>query len=227
MDDQLRRNLTGHLAGFATENRLARFEQVLSLRTRYITVALENVFQPHNASAVLRTMECFGIQDVHIIESEYPYRVNPEIALGAAQWLTLIRYSRFADNTVAAIDTLRKNGYRIVATTPHPGAVSIDAFDLEKGPAAFFFGTELEGLSDTVLEQADAYVRIPICGFTESFNVSVTAALTIHSFALKLRQSESIRWQLSEAEKEELRFEWLKKSVRRSDLIIRRFICGS
>jgi len=227
MDDQLRRKLTGHLAGFATENRLARFEQVLSLRTRYITVALENVFQPHNASAVLRTMECFGIQDVHIIESEYPYRVNPEIALGAAQWLTLIRYSRFADNTAAAIENLREKGYRIVATTPHPGAVTIDAFDLEKGPAAFFFGTELEGLSDTVLEQADAYVRIPICGFTESFNVSVTTALTIHSFAVKLRQSEKIRWQLSAAEKEDLRLEWLKQSVRHSDRIIRRFISGS
>ena len=227
MDDQLRRKLTDHLAGFATENRLARFEQVLSRRTRYITVALENVFQPHNASAVLRTMECFGIQDVHIIESEYPYRVNPEIALGAAQWLTLIRYSRFADNTTAAIDTLRKNGYRIVATTPHPDAVSIDAFDLEKGPAAFFFGTELEGLSDTALEQADAYVRIPICGFTESFNVSVTAALATYPLAGKLRQSESICWQLSEAEKEDLRFEWLKKSVRHSDLIVRRYMTTS
>ncbi len=227
LDEPLRQKLTDYLAGFATENRLARFEQVLSQRTRYITVALENIFQPHNASAVLRTMECFGIQDVHIIETEYPYQVNPEISLGASQWLTLIRYHQYPDNTAAAIGSLRQNGYRIVATTPQPGAVSLDAFDLEKGPAAFFFGTELEGLSEQMLSHADEFVRIPICGFTESFNISVSAALIIHQLVGRLKQTEKISWALTEAEKDVLRFEWLKQSVRHSDMIIQRYLADS
>ncbi len=220
----MQRKLTDYLAGFATENRLARFEQVLSQRTRYLTVALENIFQPHNASAVLRTMECFGIQDVHIIEKEYEYRVNPEIALGAFQWLSLIRYNGSSDNTVAAVEALREKGYRIIAATPRPDALNIDQFDLAKGPAAIFFGTELAGLSDQVLDRADESIRIPICGFTESFNVSVSAALIIHQLAGKLRKSEDICWQLAETEKEVLRFEWLKQSVRHAERIIQRFL---
>lgn len=224
MDDQLQKILTDYLAGFATQNRLDRFEAVLSQRTRYLTVALENIFQPHNASAVLRTMECFGLQDVHIIEKDYEYKVNPEIALGAFKWLSLIRYKSASDNTAAAIDSLRGKGYRIVAATPHPHAKGIDDFDLNAGAAAIFFGTELEGLSDTVLSQSDEFIRIPICGFTESFNVSVSAALIIHQLTGRLKAAGDIDWQLTEAEKEALRFEWLKQSVRHSDLIIGRFL---
>ena len=226
MNYSLQLKLIEFLSGFATRNRLNRFEQVLSQRTRYITVALENIFQPHNASAVLRTMECLGIQDVHIIENDYEYKVNPEIALGASQWLTLRRYSQTADNRVDAIDTLRSNGYRIVATTPRPEAVAMDSFDLERGPAAFFFGTELEGLSDKILEQADEFVRIPICGFTESFNVSVSAALTMYPLAEKLRKDDAINWRLSDKELESLRLAWLKQSVRHSDLLIKRFLAS-
>ena len=224
MDIQLQQKLTEYLAGFATQNRLDRFEEVLSQRTRYLTVVLENIFQPHNASAVLRTMECFGIQDVHIIENDYEYRVNPEIALGAFQWLSLIRYNRLLDSGCDAVVNLRKKGYRIVAATPRPGAVSIKEFDLDKGPAAIFFGTELEGLSARILEQADECIRIPIYGFTESFNVSVSAAIIIHHLAEKLRESENIRWELSDEEKGLLRLEWLKRSVKHSDLIIKRYV---
>jgi tRNA (guanosine-2'-O-)-methyltransferase len=229
MDTELQQKLIDYLSGFATPNRLNRFEQVLSQRTRYFVLALENFFQPHNASAVLRTMECFGIQDAHIIENGYEYRVNHEISLGSSQWLTLVRYGESSSdkrgfNSEAAIKNLRSLGYRIVATTPHPSAVGIDEFDLKKGASAFFFGTELEGLSDTVMEEADEFLRIPICGFTESFNVSVSAALVIHQLSERLRRSRDIRWQLTEAEKQDLRLEWLKQSVRHSDLIIKRFL---
>lgn len=215
--------LIDYLSGFATPKRLERFEAVLSARTRYIAVALENIFQGHNASAVLRSMECIGIQDVHVIENEYAYQVNPEIALGASKWLTVIRHNRSCDNTADAIRRMREKGYRIIATTPRRDAVTVDEFDLEKGPAVFFFGTELEGLSDAMMARADEYVRIPICGFTESFNVSVSAALVMHPLAQKLRESPAIPWRLSEAEKQILRLEWLKQSVRHSDLLIRRF----
>ena len=223
MKNPQQQQLIDYLSGFATVKRLARFEEVLSARTRYIAVALENIFQGHNASAVLRSMECIGIQDVHVIENEYAYQVNPEIALGASKWLTVIRHNQGGASTADAIRRMREEGYRIVATTPRRDAVTVEEFDLEKGPAVFFFGTELEGLSDAMMARADEFVRIPICGFTESFNVSVSAALVMHPLAQKLRESPSIPWRLSEAEKQTLRLEWLKQSVRHSDLLIRRF----
>ena len=225
MDSQLQQKLIDFLSGFATPNRLERFETVLSQRTRYLTVALENIFQPHNASAVLRTMECLGIQDIHVIENDYEYKVNTDIALGASQWLTLLRYNQPGDNRIAALDALRARGYRIVATTPRPGAVPIECFDLAKGPAAFCFGTELEGLSETILSRADEFVRIPICGFTESFNVSVSAALTMYPLVEKLRKDDDLlQWRLGDGEKESLRLEWLKQSIRSSDLLIKHFL---
>ncbi|MGM0454410.1 MAG: TrmH family RNA methyltransferase [Thermodesulfobacteriota bacterium] len=216
------RDLIAYLSQFVTENRLDTFEKVLACRTRYITVALENIFQPHNASAVLRSMECFGVQDVHVIENEYEYRINPDVALGASKWLTLHRYNREKENTATAIERLRASGYRIVATTPHADDVTLQDFDPTAGKAAFFLGTEMEGVTTTVLDNADEFLRIPIYGFTESFNISVTAAILLHHVTGVLRRSEAA-WQLSESEKQALRFEWLQQSVKHSDLLIKRF----
>ncbi len=227
MDDILKNQLIGYLSGFATQNRLETFEEVLTNRTRYLTVALENIFQGHNASAVLRSLDCLGIQDAHIIENEYEYRVNPDVALGASKWLTLIRYNTGVENTRAAIESLKAMGYRIVATTPHTRDVSLPGFDLNRGKAAFFFGTELEGLSGNLMENADEFLRIPMYGFTESFNISVSAAIVFYELVNRLRCS-SIAWGLSEEEKQDLRLEWLKQSVKHSGLLIKRFMadCG-
>jgi len=218
-----KKQLIQYLSGFATQRRLDTFERVLANRTRYLAVALENVFQGHNASAVLRSMDCFGIQDAHIIENEYEYRVNPDVALGASKWLTLIRHNSLAHNTLAAVSVLRRRGYRIVATTPHSRDVSLPDFNLSAGKAAFFFGTELEGLSDVLMENADEFLRVPMYGFTESFNISVSAALVFYELVRRLRASK-INWGLAEEEKQDLRLEWLKQSVRHSDLLIARFM---
>ncbi|MCF8112120.1 MAG: RNA methyltransferase [Desulfobacteraceae bacterium] len=223
MDRLLKEKLIKYLSGFVTQNRLDTFERVLEHRTRYITAALENIFQPHNASAVLRSMDCFGIQDAHIIENDYEYRINPDVALGASNWLTLIRYNSGPDNTNAAIANLRSLGYRIVATAPHVRNVSLPDFDLHKGRVALFFGTELEGLSETVLSNADEFLRVPMYGFTESFNISVSAAIVFYELIGKLERS-ALNWRLSEEEKQELRLQWLRQSVKRPDLLIRRFL---
>ena len=226
MEIKLKEQLIEYLSGFASENRLATFERVLENRTRYITVALENVYQGHNASAVLRTMDCFGVQDVHIIEDEYAYQVNPEIALGASKWLTQVRYSRGDGGTESAVMNLREKGYRIVATTPHTRDVCLSDFELNTGRTALFFGTELEGVSDALIGQADAFLRIPMFGFTESFNISVSAAIILHELTGRLRSS-SLDWRLTPEEKQDLRFEWLKQSVKHADLLIKRFFSGS
>jgi tRNA (guanosine-2'-O-)-methyltransferase len=99
MDEQLKKSYLEYLLQFVTQNKRNRFEEIIRNRTRHLTVALEDIYQSHNASAVLRTCDCFGIQDVHIIENKYKYTLNPDIALGASQWLCLEKYNQREDNT--------------------------------------------------------------------------------------------------------------------------------
>lgn len=217
-----RRELIGHLSSFVTKRRLGIFDSVLNNRTRYITVVLEDLYQSHNASAVLRTCDCFGIQDVHIIENRNQFRLNPDVALGSAQWLSLYRYSRTNDNTLEALDAIRASGYRLVAATPHKRGVPLHTFDLAAGKTAILFGTELTGLSQQAIRHADEFIFIPMNGFTQSLNISVSAAVILYHLTHVLRNS-SISWRLSGREMEDLRLEWLKRSIKKSDAIIREY----
>lgn len=218
--------LVKYLSEYVTPERLSLFDRVLQQRTRYISVVLEDIYQPHNASAVLRSMDCFGIQDAHIIENTNEYRINPDVALGASKWLNLIRYSQHEDNTLDAIKSLKANDYRIVATTPHKEEVELPDFRLEEGKVALLFGTEMRGLSQNALDMADEFLRIPMYGFTESFNISVSAAIILYHLKEKLKNS-SVNWKFSETEKMEIKLEWLKRSIKRSDLIIEKILSGS
>ena len=215
--------LIDYLSGFVTPRRLERMHQVLASRTRYITVALEDIYQPHNASAVLRSCDGFGVQDAHIIENRNSYRVNPGVELGTSQWLTMHRYNRTGDNTREAVQRLREMGYRIVATSPHADDVDLEEFDLSRGRAAFFFGNELDGLSPAMLDLADEYMKIPMYGFVESFNISVSCALTLHHLTHRLRSGD-YPWQLTPAEKDELLLQWLRNSIRNWPTIERQFL---
>ncbi len=190
---------------------------VLQNRTRYISVALENIFQPHNASAVLRSCDAFGIQDVHIIENSNKFSSNPAVDMGTSQWLTLQRYRNNENNSVQAIESLKSQGYRVVATSPHSDDIHLDEFDLSKGKAAFLFGTELDGLTPEALAAADEYVKIPMYGFVESFNISVCAALSLHHLVLNLHTSK-LNWQLSEHEQMIILHKWLKNSIKKPEL---------
>ncbi|MFW5744441.1 MAG: TrmH family RNA methyltransferase [Spirochaetota bacterium] len=217
-----RDRLIDYLARFVTAERRARMHAVLAERTRYLTVAVEDIYQPHNASAVLRTCDCFGVQDVHIIENRNEYRLNPGVELGTAQWLTLHRYRDGGDNTPAAIDSLRAAGYRVVATTPHTNQVALEQFDLRAGPIALLFGNELDGLSDTALEAADEHLVIPMYGFVESFNISVSAAIVLHHLAHSLRTSD-LDYRLDEEERRDIELAWLRSSITRVEALEREF----
>jgi tRNA (guanosine-2'-O-)-methyltransferase len=223
---ELQKALVDHLSGFMTERRNQIFRSIASQRTRYITVVLEDIFQSHNASAVLRSCECFGIQDVHFIENRYQYELNPDIALGSWKWLTLNRYSGSADNTSACLTKLKSDGYRIIATTPHKRDTTPVNLDLNKGKIALLFGTELEGLSANALSLADEYLKIPMTGFTESLNISVSAALIVHQLTERLRSS-SINWQMEENEITALLLQWMRNSIKMSESIEKKFITNS
>ncbi|MBL4561066.1 MAG: RNA methyltransferase, partial [Labilibaculum sp.] len=211
------------LEGFSNDKRKELLDKNIENRTRYITLVLEDIFQAQNASAVIRSCDCFGIQDLHVIENYNAYKLNPDVVLGASKWIDLHRHHKEERNTLSTILKLKKEGYRIVATTPHTNDILLPDFDLSKGKAAFFFGTELTGLSDEVMNNADEFVKIPMYGFTESFNISVSAALVLSHLTSTLRRSD-VNWQLSDNEKLELKLEWLRKSIRSGDKLLEEFV---
>ena len=209
--------LLNYLEEFISENRKERFTEILSQRTNYITVAVEDVYQMHNTSAVVRSCESFGVQTAHLIEGKYGKRLDEEIAMGAQKWVDIKRYQ----NSKEAIDTLKNKGYKIVATSPHADSSLLQDFKLN-GKTALFFGTEKNGLSDYVLENSDASLKIPMVGFTESLNISVSAAIILQHVTTQLKSS-NIYWQLTEDELWERRLDWTKKSIKSIDDILERY----
>ncbi|MEZ4856829.1 MAG: RNA methyltransferase [Gelidibacter sp.] len=209
--------LLQHLETYLTDNRKARFDSVLSQRTKHFTVATEDVYQLHNTSAVIRTCDVFGIQEVNIVEERNTKRIDREIAMGAQKWVDLNRYRSVKD----CINDLKQKGYQIVATTPHENDSVLNEFDVTK-KSCFFFGREAEGLSQEVLDAANCFLKIPMVGFTESLNISVSAAIILQHVTTKLKQTD-INWQLSELEVLEKRMDWIKKSIKSYDDIVNRF----
>lgn len=196
------------LENILTENRKERFLKVLQNRTNHFTVAIEDVFQLHNTSAVMRSCEVFGVQELNVIEQKFGKSIDKEIAMGAQKWVDIKKHETVSD----CITTLKEKGYQIIATTPHENDCFLEDFDISK-PSAFFFGTERDGLSEEVLEQADGFLKIPMVGFTESLNISVSAAIILQNLTEKLRKSD-INWQMTEEFILEKRLEWAKKSIK-------------
>ncbi len=214
--------LTGYLEQFLVERRLEKFKKVLNQRMNHLQIVLENVYQAHNASAVLRSADCFGVQFVHAIESRHTYKVSEDVAMGSENWISLQRYSGAENNTRNCLRQLKEKGFRIVATTPHKNDCSIHELPVDK-KIALVFGTEQEGISNDVLEEADEFVKIPMHGFTESFNISVSAALCMFELTRKIRSNSAIEWGLSKEEKDSVYLTWLRNSIKNVELIEKEF----
>ena len=209
--------LLNYFESFLTDKRKSLFKKVLENRTRHFAVVLEDIFQPHNASAVVRTADIFGVQDVHAIENKYTNKVSRHVAKGSQKWITSKRYKSDGDNSKICLDNLREEGYQIIATTPHNDSCLLQDFDITK-KSAFVFGVEAEGVSDFVKEQADGFLKIPMVGFTESLNISVAAAIVLQDVTTKLRNSD-VDWQLTQEEKDDLYYDWVKKTIKNVDKI--------
>ena len=202
-----------YLEDFVTDNRKNLFKKVLNDRTRHFTVAIEDIFQPHNSSAIVRSCDIFGIQDLHVIESKYEFYASNQVAKGAQKWIDFSLYNKQdANNTLECIDDLKSKGYQIIATTPHNESCYLQDFDISK-KSAFFFGVEKQGLSEHVMNNADGFLKIPMVGFTESLNISVAVAIILQSLNDRLKKSD-IDWQLSDLEKSEIYLKWLKKTIK-------------
>ncbi len=213
-EDQLLKFLTPYVS----DNRKKTIDQNLESRTNYLTLVLEDIYNPHNANAVVRSCECFGIQQMHVIEERNEYQLSPNVLQGSSKWIDLTRYNDPGSKNISVcFKGLKERGYRIVATKPTPDSTSIEDVDISS-PMALVFGTELGGLSATALEEADEQIYIPMYGFTESFNISVGAALCLYSLLGRIKSS-NINWKLSKNEVALLRLDWYKKSVQRIELL--------
>lgn len=210
--------LLTYLEGYVTEKRKSLFEKVLAERTKHFTVVLEDIYQTHNASAVVRTCDIFGVQDIYTIENMYVNKVSRHVAKGSQKWLDFHRYKDSTNNTKECLGDLKLKGYQIIGTTPHNESCILPDFDISK-KSAFVFGVEKEGISDYVKEHADGFLKIPMVGFTESLNISVAAAIILQDVTSRLRKS-NVNWQLSLEEKREIYADWIQKSIKNVDKII-------
>ena len=220
--DQYSHDLFDFLSQYVTEGKKKAMDKVLDFRTRYLTIVLEDIYQSQNASAVVRSCDCFGIQDLHIIENKHQYSVNPRVVHGASKWVDIFHYKDSDGNSEDCFRHLKAKGYRLIATLPDPGVQSIYQLKLDK-PVALVFGTEKDGISPVAKAYCDDFVTIPMYGFTGSFNVSVSAALAMNILSSKIFRSGQ-PWQLSEEEKRQLKLKWFKKVVPRSEVLEKEFL---
>ena len=237
------------MEGFITPERKVRMHKVLQERTRYITCVLEDLFDPRNGSAVIRHCDALGIHELHAIENIHHFKSDNQVDLGTAQWLEMHVYRKPsgggpnsvkgrrkalqaadggpvpapASQTPAVLAELKSRGYRIVATSPHADDDALpETLDLAAGPVAVVFGTEKHGISDAVREAADVFLRIPMVGFVESFNLSASAAIVFHVLSRRIRQ-EGLPWRLEAEDTQRVLFEWVRHTAPHAESLVRRF----
>lgn len=201
------------LSAHITPRRLERIREVAGSRTRTLAVVLEDIDNPFNATAVTRTAEGLGIQDVHVIENEHRFALHQGVTLGAAKWLTMHRYAqRGANNTAACLDCLIEDGYRLVATSPHLDGYTPDTLPLDK-PVALVFGYEKTGISEQAASRCTTRLRLPMYGFVESFNITVSAGMALSRLRERVRTECTNEGRLDPEEQRELVLAWVMQSI--------------
>lgn len=195
--------------------RLKRLQTVLAQRTKKLTLVLENLYHPENVNSVLRTAECLGIQEIHLIQEKFDWKYNRNIARGSGKWLEIKSWESGED----CLDFLRSNHYRLAVTSAQTGSYSPESLPLEE-PIALVFGNESVGVTKRTLSAADLSVHIPMAGLTESFNIGVSAGILLYMLSTRLRETQS-NWRLPATESNVLYEDWLKKAVKFADPLLR------
>jgi len=211
-----------YFKNFISNDRFDLFQEKASLRTNYVTLVLEDIFQARNISASIRSADCFGIQNIHIIENNNRYKHDTEVSLGSEKWVSIKSYNKSKNNSIDACNMLKSDGYQIIATTPHNADCNLFDLDVSK-KIALVFGSELNGCSKDILKIADKRVNIPMYGFTESFNISVSVSLFLQHITYLIRKS-NIKWQLDDKMKKQLILYWLRNSIKYSDKIEKKYL---
>lgn len=223
MESSLKLELIEHLSQFITSERLDLFQEKLKERSNRVTLVLEDVFQSRNISAAMRSADCFGIQNIHIIENKNNFSKDETVSLGAGKWINIIRYNSEENNTLNCLKKLKEEGYQIIATSPHNTDISLEEVDVKNNKIAILLGTELSGLSEEALTFADKRMKINMYGFTESLNISVSAAICCQSVSSKMRE-ESTNWEVTEEEKTDILLNWIRNSIKSGKQIEQKFL---
>ncbi len=193
-----------------TDRRYHRISSVLRHRQLDLTVVMEDVHDPHNASAVLRSCDGVGVLDVHLV---YAHETPPRKSFGsttsasAAKWMRL----HYHDSIEACYAELRRNGFSIWATALDDESRGLFSLDLVR-PTAFVFGNEMRGVTRAAADLADGTIYIPMQGMVESLNISVACAVTLYE-AMRQRMQSGAYDQptLSDVERLQLESDWLKR----------------
>ena len=219
----LKHKLVQYLKEFVVDERRELFEEKIQQRTKHITVVLENIFQGRNISASIRSADCFGVQDVHVIENDNIFNDDSEVSMGADKWVTTTIYNQEEDNTTKAIKKLKEEGYQVIAATPHNTDCDLYDIEISEQKIALIFGAEVRGCSEQTLKLADKRMKIPMYGFTESFNISVSVSLSLQHLTYKMRNS-TVNWKMSQAQQDETFLQWLRNSIKSSIQIEEKFL---
>lgn len=181
---------------------------VAKKRTRHITLVLEDIYQAHNAAAVVRSAEAFGIQDIYAIEAHYPLKIKQStVSRGAYKWLDFHRYQA----TEPCLRDLKSKDYKIAVTALGQESTKLQELPINQ-PVAIVLGTEMTGVSQEAIDMADYLLEVPMAGFTQSFNLSVCGAIVLHYLTEKMK-TQGLNWQLPPKEQDALLLEWLKRSI--------------
>lgn len=222
MNYQPSKELLEFMFRFLTDEKIQRFTEVINKRTRHITMVMEDIYQGQNTNAVIRSCECFGIQDVHIIQNKYDFHIVEDISKGSFKWINIHKYKEAENNTKVCFEQLKKNGYTIIGTSPHENDTDLHEIPLDK-KTAFVLGSEKDGLSKEAMKLCDGFMKIPMAGFTESLNLSNCSAIITQNLTSRLWKS-NINWQLTEEEKTAILIEWCFEVTGRKKLLLEYFI---
>ena len=207
-----------YLQQFLTDERLSKIEHFSKESSDFVLPVMEDVYQFRNAAAIVRSVEACGFHHVVALEEENVFNLNLKVTKGAETWVQVEKMP----NNLDSLKEIKSRGYRILAVSPEKNATMLPDYEV-KEPIALVFGTELEGVSDEILDFADETLAIPMFGFTKSFNVSVAAAICMYELKQKLMKS-GIEYQLSDEKLLELKIRWAKNSIKSSEQILERFL---
>lgn len=220
MNTEQRSNIIEKLTDVINDNRISLLKEILEQRTRYVTVVLDDIYRPQNASAIMRTSECLGIQNIHVIQERNEHKVNRGVVKGATKWIDLDCYSESKGRN-ECIASLKQQEYKIVAMSLSDNCIPLEQLPVNE-KLALCFGCEETGLSKDIEDNADYKVQIPIHGFTQSYNVSVSAGISLYYLINKIKETDQ-DWQLNQAEKEKLLIEWLSKSTPTGEVLLQKY----
>jgi len=210
------------LKQFLTDERLDKFYNVISNRITNVQLILEDVYQSHNASAIIRTCDAMGIQYVNVIEKRNKFNPNKDICLGSDKWVDISSYNG-EDGLTDCVNLLKQNNFNIVATSSHlSDAYTPETLPLDK-PIAVMFGVEREGLSDEAISLADNFLYIPMYGFAESLNVSVAVGISLFTITQRMRKMNNLP-KLSNEEYYKILCKWTLTSLSNSEFYIKAFL---